>query len=431
AEVPPESLPSASSEVLAPSPPAPLPKNDALPPTADDAFESTPPSPPSRKAEMLRPDGDAVELLEPSSQDKRKARATARMDSAAVSTLLRQDAELAYREAKSTECYAAIQREVLADVEKEEDLQALDPVDDEATERDLEEMLRDLPSQSQDFPADAPPLPEIPLFSELGGEAFVALVNRLDARLYESGEYVVREGEPGDSLLLISAGQLSVQKNSGETRVELASLGPGAFFGEFGLLTDHRRHASVLCLRETEILELRRDVLADLIRDHPSVQDTLRDFYRRRVLEMVLATSPLFRVVSPDERNAIVSRFVTRRFMDGDIIVKEGTHAGAFFVILVGHVEVTCLDQEGHVVPVGSLVEGQYFGEMSLISGYPAEATVRAAHVTEVLSLDELAFYEMASTHPEIWAEVQRESQNRAEANDRILADRRADSLLV
>jgi len=259
----------------------------------------------------------------------------------------------------------------------------------------------------------------------------VALVERLEARLYDAGEFVIREGEPGDSLLLVSAGRLSVLKADGEQQIELAILGPGSFFGEFGLLTDHRRHASVRCIDDTEVLELRRDVLAELIRDHPSVQQTLRTFYKRRVLEMVLATSPLFHAVSPEERDAVVTRFTTRRCIEGEVIVREGEHAEAFYVVAIGEVSINCVDEDGTDVLVGELSEGQYFGEMSLISGYPAEATVRATRITDVLVLDDIAFYEMASKHPEIWAEVQRESQARADENDRILAQRRAPGLLL
>ncbi len=380
------------------------------------------------RARMLEPDADAVEEIDTSA--RRQPKSTARMNTAAISTLLRKDAEIAYREAKSTDCYAAIQREVLVRGQQQED-SALGDHDEQEAERKLEQTLQEIPSHgSQDLPSDAS-VPEIPLFSDLGEEAFIALVERLEARIYDAGEFVIHEGDPGDSLLLVSAGRLQVLKGKPDQYIELALLTPGAFFGEFGLLTDQRRHASVRCVDDTEVLELRRDVLADLIRDHPSVQKTLRGFYKRRVLQMVLATSPLFRAVSPSERDALIARFATRRYVEDEVIVTEGEHAGAFYVILVGSVAVTCQDEDGTEVKVGALSEGQYFGEMSLISGYPAEATVRATRVTEVLALDELAFYEMASAHPEIWAEVQRESQARAEANDRILAERRSGSVLL
>lgn len=398
----------------------------------EDMPDSTPPAEPPRRAsaevELATPDGEAVEVLA-GYRPPRSAKATARIETDVMSTLLRQDAELAYHEAKSTDCYAAIQREVLLEVHDQED-SALDDLAEQAAERDLASTLQEIPSRVEDLP-DSVAVPTIPLFSDLDSAAFIALVERLEARLYAPEEFVIREGEPGDSLLLVSAGRLSVLKEHEGKQVELALLGPGSFFGEFGLLTDHRRHASVRCLEETEVLELRRDVLADLIRDHPSVQRTLRAFYERRVLQMVLATSSLFRAVSPRERDEVIRRFTTRRFMEGEVIVREGDQAEAFYVILVGEVAVTCLDDSGKDVQVGALAEGQYFGEMSLISGYPAEATVRTTRVTETLVLDHMAFYELASHHPEIWAEVQRESQARAEENDRILAERRSQPILV
>jgi CRP-like cAMP-binding protein len=387
------------------------------------------------RREMATPDGDAIEQI--SAPAVRPERTTAPMDSATVTTMLRKDAEIAYREGRPTDAYAAIQRAVIeraaAQDESGQDESGPDASSlvDEELEGELRDTLERLDSDQKKELDLERALPEIPLFSNLDRDAFIALVNRLEARIYGPGEVVIREGEPGDSLMLVSAGNLRVVKQDDGEQVELAILGPGSFFGEFGLLTDQRRHASVICVNDTELLELRRDVLADLIREHPGVQTTLRSFYEERVLKMAMATSPLFQAVSPEERADLISRFATRRFMEGEVIVREGTQSEGFFVVLIGECEVLCLDDKDQEVSVGRLTEGDYFGEMSLISGYPAEATVRTNRVTEVLALESRAFYEMASAHPEIWAEVQRESQARADANDAILAGRNAPGLLL
>jgi CRP-like cAMP-binding protein len=187
----------------------------------------------------------------------------------------------------------------------------------------------------------------------------------------------------------------------------------------------------VRCLEDCEILELRREVLAELIRDHPSIAETLRAAYEQRVLAMVIATCDIFQAVSPEDRLRVVGRFATVRRGPGEVVVQQGGKSSHFYVILVGEVVVSCEDEQGGSVEVARLTEGDYFGEMALISGYRAEATVRTLRTTELLALEDRDFYELASTHPEIWAEIQRASDARKAVNARLLAARKAEALLL
>jgi CRP-like cAMP-binding protein len=251
------------------------------------------------------------------------------------------------------------------------------------------------------------------------------MVERLERRQVAGGCLVFQEGDPGDSLYLVSTGNLQVLKQDEEGRqIELAKLGAGSFFGEFGLLTDRRRHASVRCLDECELLELRREVLVELVQQHPSISWTLRIFYQQRLMGMVLATSPLFQAVSPEDRRAVLSRFTIRRIMEGETIIQEGKPTNGFYVILVGEVSVSCLAEDRMEVPLGTLSEGDYFGEISLLTGSLPEATVRANQLTEVLTLNARDFYDLATAHPEIWAEVQRKAEHRQQQTAARLARR-------
>ena len=67
-----------------------------------------------------------------------------------------------------------------------------------------------------------------PLFAELPPRVLEGLVNRMELLAFEANETVVREGEPGTRLFVISEGEVSVESK----QVELTRLGPSAFFGE-------------------------------------------------------------------------------------------------------------------------------------------------------------------------------------------------------
>jgi cAMP-dependent protein kinase regulator len=345
------------------------------------------------------------------------------MDSALVNALLRQDAEQSLLHGPAGRSYVSIQREVHVAGREQEDREL--PSDEAAeSERNLLDTLREPPAAAVgEGPAVERYLAPFPLFSDLDTPAFLAVIRRLERRVIAPGAWVCREGDPGDSLFLVSSGVLQVLKEADRPQpIRLALLGAGSFFGEFGLLTDGRRHASVRCAEEAELLELRRDMLVTLCEEHPSIAWTLRTFYQQRVMAMVLTTSPIFQAVPPEDRKSVLSRFGLRRFMPNEVIIEEHRQGTGFHVILVGSARVSCRAEDGSEVPLGVLTEGEYFGEMSLLSGFGAEATVRAASVTEVLMLNPRDFYELAADHPEIWTVVQNEADRRRQDTARRLA---------
>jgi len=346
------------------------------------------------------------------------------IDPSLVSAVVRMDGMSKAADHQSpTKGYAAIQKEVCQAGNEQEDGEP-DAEEAAEAERSLLDTIRELPDEVD--PGTGVSLPKVPypLFSDLDTPAFLAMVEKLERRVCPAGTLLFQEGDPGDSLFLISSGSLEVLKADDRgCLIELARLGPGSFFGEFGLLTDRHRHASVRTVDEAELLELRRDVLIELIREHPSISWTLRVFYQQRLMAMVLATSPLFQAVTPEERKEVLSRFAIKRIIEGELIIEEGKPGTGFYVILVGEVSVTCTSDDGAQIPLGILSEGDYFGEISLLTGTAAEASVRANAITEVLTLSAGDFYDLASAHPEIWAEVQEEAERRQRETAQRLAE--------
>lgn len=272
-------------------------------------------------------------------------------------------------------------------------------------------------------PFERPPLlvepPPFPLLSDLPRGAFMELLTRLTLLRLEPGALVVREGEPGDACYLIAAGSVRVTKAG----IELAVLGPGAFFGEFAVLADQTRHASVEASEPVELLEIKRALIDELVAAHPGVARTLRKFYQERLISTLMATAPFFQELQPEERVALAERFRPRRFGRGARVIEEGAPGGGLYLILVGEVQVVRAAGEGDdEIVLGSLGEGSYFGEMSLLKGGVASATVRATRMTEVVQLPPRDFYEVVSQHPVLWEQLRSEAERRELANHAIVA---------
>jgi len=124
-----------------------------------------------------------------------------------------------------------------------------------------------------------------------------AVLERLAAAATEltaaPGEHVVREGEQADALYVLVDGEVEVTA-VGEAGAErrLRTLGPGAYFGEIGLLERIPRTATVTALRESRCYRIDGDAFlaaltaappaaafvegarAGLARTHPSLRPT-------------------------------------------------------------------------------------------------------------------------------------------------------------
>jgi CRP-like cAMP-binding protein len=265
-------------------------------------------------------------------------------------------------------------------------------------------------------------LPRVPLFSDLGRDAFLALTQGLVLHRYTAGEVVIREGEIGAGFYVVAVGRLSVSKRdeAGEV-VVLAHLGDGDFFGEMALLSGAPRAATVTTEGPAEVLELPASLLQAVAGKYPHVAASLRRFYRQRLLANAMAVSPIFRPFGRSERKAIVERFRSREVVAGEVIIREGERSDGLYVILDGAVDVR-KRKEGQEVMVGQLREGDLFGEVSCLRKTSATATVVARRAGTLLRLPRPDFDALVMAYPQILELVSTLSDERLENLDAILS---------
>jgi alkyl hydroperoxide reductase subunit AhpC len=95
------------------------------------------------------------------------------------------------------------------------------------------------------------------VFPSLAGPDFDSLAEHAEKVSVGAGDTIVAEGEPADRFYVIAQGEVGVSRRSPEgEEIELATLGPGQFFGEVGILAETRRTATVRAINEVELLAL-------------------------------------------------------------------------------------------------------------------------------------------------------------------------------
>ena len=87
---------------------------------------------------------------------------------------------------------------------------------------------------------------------------------------FKTGEVIVREGAPGDTLLLVGTGRVQISKVGRQGQEEVLSiLEPNDFFGEFAILDHGPRSATAIALEPSLIGEIDRTALDLLMESAP------------------------------------------------------------------------------------------------------------------------------------------------------------------
>jgi CRP/FNR family transcriptional regulator, cyclic AMP receptor protein len=110
-----------------------------------------------------------------------------------------------------------------------------------------------------------------------------------------------------------------------------------------------------------------------------------------------LAQVPMFRACSRRELSAIARRAEDLTYLAGQVVVKEGTLGGEFFVIASGQARVSRNGKK-----VTDLGVGSYFGELGLLAQVPRDATVTALADLEVICISRRDFAAVLEEVPSV-----------------------------
>ena len=163
------------------------------------------------------------------------------------------------------------------------------------------------------------------------------------------------------------------------------------------------------------------------VEKYPGIQSTAEEFYRQHVLAQVLAITPVFEGIPDDVRLELSHRFKLRTFGDDETIVTEGEGGDTFFLIRSGTVQVSTVNMNSgqRKILLGTMVAGNFFGEVALLTGKPRTATVTAQGAVELMELSRSDFNEIAAKYPSIRAVVEAYQKKRVQSTIKTLLSRK------
>jgi hypothetical protein len=129
-----------------------------------------------------------------------------------------------------------------------------------------------------------------------------------------------------------------------------------------------------------------------------------------------MLSTPLFAGFGEQELAAVIHGLKLLTFEPGDILVAEGAPGDSLFILSTGSVKAYVRNPKGHYMRVHTLQEGDFFGEISVLTGKPRTATLVAAEYCEVLELDKATLDSITKSHPQVREVLKKFREQRAQS---------------
>jgi cAMP-dependent protein kinase regulator len=225
------------------------------------------------------------------------------------------------------------------------------------------------------------------IFRDLDEEQETGVLNAMQEFKAGKDEVVIRQGDVGEYFYVVESGLLQcfihpeplppswLTDNKASANApppkkfiqpgyhpefgrKVADCKPGNSFGELALMYGHPRAATVLAIEPSTLWSLDRITFRTII---------LKAAHRRRTMyEQFLSSVTLLSSLEPEERSKIADALVSKVYLDGEAVVKEGEMGDTFFFVEEGEAIATKIQRgdNGEVgeIEVGHLKKGDYFG---------------------------------------------------------------------
>lgn len=307
-------------------------------------------------------------------------------------------------------------------VEEPEEVIDIDIEEEEEEMIDLEEEVR----EEKEEKTEKKPLkiPKILFFSSLSNEEFIDVLRRLNRLVFFKGETILEQGEKAKAIYLLTHGNVKVvrtEENGKEKQLKI--LKPGSFIGQYSFFAKTPLPASVFALEDCEILEISERHLKEISKKYPSIQEYVEGLYRSNVLVPTLSNIPLFRNLKSSELQEIANKFENVKVEKGEHIIIEGKPGQAFYIIRSGEFVVTRGIGGGKRIKLAILRDGDFMGEISLLTGEKTTATVTAIKKSELMKIDREKFGELILNYPTIKETVSKYMEERIKDTKKKVRD--------
>jgi len=238
----------------------------------------------------------------------------------------------------------------------------------------------------------------VPLLAMLSSLQLRELVLESNILLPQAGDVIFKRNDYSTTFFFIVEGELDILIDDDD--LPDGHLKAGEFFGELALVSGRRRAGTVRATQACVLIETPRRVMLKLVDSVQSMRRILNEVAIKTIIHLCIGLS-----LSEKDLNDVANNATLKTYAAGEELFHEGDEADGLYLIQSGSVTVSHTIG-GRDVVLFYVAAGHYVGEMSLVSGEPRYATVRAAIATEAVFIEAGRMRDIIARNPEIRGEL-------------------------
>jgi CRP-like cAMP-binding protein len=234
----------------------------------------------------------------------------------------------------------------------------------------------------------------LPCFSTLSAQESQKLAECMTEVRYRVGEKIVEEDALVDNIYILVTGSAEVSrlvaKKTKKIKIPLAILDPGEAIGlnETGFFSSTgKRTATVTALSDVLLLRLDLKTLHHFLEQHSHLQSTMYASAEQMLRTLFIKQSLPFSHLSHERLTSLADKITSHHFNQGDIIFNEGDAGDCCYLVRSGQIEILTKNLDGSEHQLAILKASTLFGEATLITDAPRNATARALVDSELFEL--------------------------------------------
>eukprot|EP00408_Alexandrium_pacificum_P034004 CAMPEP_0171287312 /NCGR_PEP_ID=MMETSP0790-20130122/69481_1 /TAXON_ID=2925 /ORGANISM="Alexandrium catenella, Strain OF101" /LENGTH=333 /DNA_ID=CAMNT_0011756819 /DNA_START=134 /DNA_END=1135 /DNA_ORIENTATION=+ len=218
------------------------------------------------------------------------------------------------------------------------------------------------------------------LCGHLDGEPLNDVINAFYTKEVKAGEDIIRQGEEGDCLYIINDGSVDIfvarpgpdgKIADGDRGQKVVTFSGGALFGELALMYNSPRAATVVAASDKVLLW----VLAAQDFKMLLAQSSQAQYAK---YEGWLSEVELLKALNHFELSKLADILESEVYDAGEEIIKQGDPGSKFYLLEEGEAAAVIAGDDGEKEVKKYVKQGDYFGEIALLTEEPRKATVRA-----------------------------------------------------
>jgi len=240
-------------------------------------------------------------------------------------------------------------------------------------------------------------VPPIPFLSLLPENALLKVLGLLEYSVFDKKESLLKRGDTQKELIWTVNDRLIAKSREGNY-----SLPPSCLIGlnSFG---DSSRGSEIDLVAPvgSEILRLTANAIEELQALFPDFENRLSTLRRHSMTERLLRRHPIFGGLNDKMRVSVIETFTGMRVSEGESIIEQNHPSPGLFIVLDGEIDIV-RENASTTVVVSTLISGDVFGEVGLITNQPAHAGCVMAKTGHLLHLPRADFSALVARYPSV-----------------------------